>query len=257
MRAPVSLTWWGHATTTIEIDDVRVLTDPVLTRRLGHLSRIRGTKPATRARAADIVAVSHLHGDHLHVPSMKLVPQTAQVVGPRGSQAVLGGAESRVREVVPGDVVERDGLTIRAVPADHDPRRHSRSRISGPALGFIIERDGCRIWFAGDTALFEGMAEFGPVDLAVVPIGGWGPTLEPDKHMDPEHAAQAVRLVGARYAVPMHYGTFWPTGLRHVHRPSFRRLFIEPAERFRTAVEAIGAEPRVLQVGETTRWPTT
>lgn len=250
----VSLTWWGHATTTIEIEGVRLLTDPVLTRRLGHLSRIQGTKPGARAREADVVLVSHLHGDHLHIPSMRRVSPSAYVIGPRGSNAVLPSDASQVREVAPGDVVEHDGLTIRAVRADHDARRHPRSRISGDALGFIIEYDGRRIWFAGDTALFDGMAEFASVDLAVVPIGGWGPTLPPDKHLDPEQAAEAVRLVEARYAVPMHYATFWPTGLRHVHRPSFRRLFVEPAERFERAIAATGAEARVLQVGETTRW---
>ncbi|UPK76670.1 MBL fold metallo-hydrolase [Nocardioidaceae bacterium SCSIO 66511] len=257
MNISVSLTWWGHATTTIEMGGVRVLTDPVLTRRLGHLSRIRSTTPTGQAREADVVVISHLHGDHLHLPSMKLISPAAQVIGPRGTRAVLGASRMRVREVEPGDVVEYEGLRIRAVPAAHDPRRHQRSRISGPALGFVLERDGCRVWFAGDTALFDEMAELAPVDLAVVPIGGWGPTLEPEKHMNPDHAAKAVRLVGARYAVPMHYGTFWPTGLRHVHRPSFRRLFVEPGERFRAAMTETDAQARVLQVGETTRWPAT
>ena len=87
-----------------------------------------------------------------------------------------------------------------------------------------------------------------------MPIGGWGPSLAPDEHMGPEHAAQAVSLTRARYVVPMHYGTFWPTGLRHVHRSSYRRFFLEPVERFRAAVASTDAEARILRIGETTRW---
>ena len=251
MTEPVSLTWWGHATTTIEIAGVRILTDPVLTRRLGHLSRVRGATPDRSARDADVVLVSHLHSDHLHVPSIRRVSDRAHVIGPRGSRTVIGGAASLVREVEPGDAVERSQLTIRAVPAAHDGRRHNRSNVSGSALGFLVEYGRVRIWFAGDTALFDTMATFAPVDLAVVPIGGWGPSLEPSQHMGPEHAAEAVRRTRARYAVPMHYSTFWPTGTRSVLRSSFERYFVEPAERFRTAVSATDAEAMIVPIGET------
>lgn len=253
MTGPVSVTWWGHATTTIEIAGVRILTDPVLTRRLGHLSRIRGETPSPRARDADVVLVSHLHSDHLHVPSLRRVSSAAHVIGPHGSRAVIRGAASRVREAAPGDVIERGGLTIRAVSAVHDRLRHNRSRVAGDPLGYLVEYAGFRIWFAGDTALFEGMAAFAPVDLAVVPIGGWGPSLEPAEHMGPEHAAEAVRLTRARYAVPMHYSTFWPTGLRHLHSSSFERYFVEPADRFRAAVAETDAEACCVPIGETVR----
>ena len=253
MPLPISVTWWGHATTTIEIAGVRILTDPVLTRRLGHLRRIRGAKPNPSARDADVVLVSHLHSDHLHVPSLRRVAPDAHVIGPHGSRAVIRGAASRVREAVPGDTIERGGLTIRVVRAEHDNKRHNRSSVTGDPLGYLVESEGSRIWFAGDTALFDTMAAFAPVDLAIVPIGGWGPSLEPDEHMGPEHAAEAVRLTQARYVVPMHYSTFWPIGLRHVHRPSFHRYFIEPAERFRAALETTDAEAWILTVGETVR----
>ena len=63
----ISITWWGHATATIEIGGLRVLTDPVLTHRLAHLRRIGGPIPAPSAALADIVLISHLHADHLHI----------------------------------------------------------------------------------------------------------------------------------------------------------------------------------------------
>src|SRR5690625_2512669 len=255
MTAPISLTGWGHATTTIQVAGGRILTDPVLTRRLGHLSRIRGGTPHTSARDADVVVVSHLHSDHLHVPSLRRVASDAHVIAPRHSRAVIRGAASRVREAAPGDAVERGELTIRAVSAVHDAKRHKRSRVSGDPLGYLLEYAGRRIWFAGDTALFDAMADFGPVDLAVVPIGGWGPSLEPAEHMGPEHAAEAARLTRARYVVPMHYATFWPIGMRHLHRSSFERYFVEPADRFRAAVAATDSEALVVSIGETVRLP--
>ena len=255
MTVATTLTWWGHATTTIELGGLRILTDPVLTKRLGHLSRLRGGAPSDQARSADVVLVSHLHSDHLHVPSLRRVSTGAEIIAPHGSRAVWRAGASRMSEVRPGDVVERAGVTISAVRAAHDNKRHNRSRIVGDALGYLVEHAGFRIWFAGDTALFEDMAMFAPVDLAIVPIGGWGPSLDPSEHMGPEHAAEAVRLTNARYVVPMHYSTFWPTGLQYVHRRSFQRYFIEPAERFRAAVAATNAEARLPSIDEPVRVP--
>ncbi|MGW1274715.1 MBL fold metallo-hydrolase, partial [Streptomyces sp. NPDC002491] len=67
---PVEITWWGHATCTVEDSDVRVLTDPLFARRLAHLRRRRGALPPPGAWNADVALVSHLHADHLHVPSL-------------------------------------------------------------------------------------------------------------------------------------------------------------------------------------------
>lgn len=71
MSAPVSITWWGHATTSIALNGRRVLTDPVLTRRLAHLTRIGRPLPGIDALWADVALVSHLHFDHLDVPSLR------------------------------------------------------------------------------------------------------------------------------------------------------------------------------------------
>jgi L-ascorbate metabolism protein UlaG (beta-lactamase superfamily) len=89
------------------------------------------------------------------------------------------------------------------------------------------------------------------VDLALVPVGGWGPTLA-DGHMPPGAAAEAVARVGARWAVPVHWGTFWPRGLRHVARANHRHLFHTPGERFVEEVRERGltTRPVVLDPGE-------
>ncbi len=99
-----------------------------------------------------------------------------------------------------------------------------------------------RVWFAGDTGLFGAMARIGPIDVALVPVGGWGPTLGPT-HLDPARAVEAVRRVAAHDAVPIHYGTFWPTGLRRLHPASFHRCFAGPGARFAELLAA--AVPRV------------
>lgn len=81
---PVDITWWGHATCTVEDSGVRLLTDPLFARRLAHLRRRRGALPPPEAAAADVVLVSHLHADHLHLPSLaRLAPGTRLLV-PRG-----------------------------------------------------------------------------------------------------------------------------------------------------------------------------
>jgi len=95
------------------------------------------------------------------------------------------------------------------------------------ALGFLVVADGLRIYFAGDTECFPGMAEFGPLDVALIPIWGWGTSLGPG-HMDPEQAAEAVALLRPAVAVPIHFGTYLPIGSGRRHA----RLLSEPPERF-------------------------
>jgi L-ascorbate metabolism protein UlaG (beta-lactamase superfamily) len=251
-----SVTWWGHATTTIEVGGVRVLTDPVLTGRIAHLRRIGGPTPAAEARTAHVVVVSHLHHDHLHVPSLRLLATTTRIVAPVGAAAALrrwdSGLAIRVEEVDVGESVDVDGVRLLAVPAHHEGRRSPVSRHSGPAMGFMVSNDAVSVWFAGDTGLFDGLADIGPADVAVVPVGGWGPTLG-DTHLDPRQAAEAVRRIGAADAVPIHYGTFWPIGLREAWPNGITRHFSSPGKAFADALGSVAPQStaHVLLHGET------
>jgi L-ascorbate metabolism protein UlaG (beta-lactamase superfamily) len=241
----VRVTWWGHATALIDVGGVRLLTDPLLTDRLAHLRRIGSPPPDPRACGADAILVSHLHLDHLHPASLRAVDAGAVVV-PRGAERMVAAATNggRVQPIEPGDELRIGEVVVRAVAAQHDGRRRPGSPMRAPALGYLIEHDGTRIWFAGDTGLFEGMRAYGPVDVAVVPVGGWGPTLGPG-HLDPGQAARACAAVQARHAVPIHYGTFWPVGLRRMHPRSFRDKFELPGIRFAGAVAGNGQGTRV------------
>ncbi|MGW4817544.1 MBL fold metallo-hydrolase [Streptomyces sp. NPDC004227] len=236
---PVEITWWGHATCTVEDSDVRVLTDPLFARRLAHLRRRRGAPPPPTAWHADVALVSHLHADHLHVPSLARLEPGTRLLVPRGALEAVAGlrrlAHLRITEVTPGDRVEVGGVVVRVVPARHDGRRLPVGRHRSPALGYVVEGEA-RTYFAGDTGLFETMAEeVGPVDAALLPVGGWGPYLGAG-HLDAGRAAQALARLAPGSAVPVHYGTYWPIGMDAVrphefHAPGdeFARLAAERA----------------------------
>ncbi|MBZ9642179.1 MBL fold metallo-hydrolase [Streptomyces sp. PSKA30] len=221
---PVEVTWWGHATCTVADSGVRVLTDPLFARRLAHLRRRRGALPPADAWRTDVALVSHLHADHLHVPSLaRLAPGTRLVV-PRGAPRSVPGlrrlAHLQLTEVAPGDETRVGGLVIRAVPAQHDGRRLPVGPHRSPALGYVIEGEA-RTYFAGDTGLFDTMAkEVGPVDVALLPVGGWGPYLG-EGHLDAGRAAEALARLAPHSAVPVHYGTYWPIGMDAVRPHEF------------------------------------
>ncbi|EFE85062.1 conserved hypothetical protein [Streptomyces albidoflavus] len=119
-----------------------------------------------------------------------------------------------------------------------------------PALGFVV--DGrARTYFAGDTGLFDTMAEeAGPVDVALLPVGGWGPGLG-HHHLDATRAAEALRRLAPASAVPVHYGTYWPIGLDAVRPHEFH----SPGDEFvrKAAVSAPGVRVHLLDHGESVR----
>ncbi|MGW1672018.1 MBL fold metallo-hydrolase [Streptomyces sp. NPDC002324] len=251
---PVEITWWGHATCTVEDSGTRVLTDPLFARRLAHLRRRRGAPPPAEAAVADVALVSHLHADHLHVPSLARLAPGTRLVLPKGASRQVPGLRRlthlRLSEVAAGDELSIRDLVVRAVPALHDGRRLPVGPHRSPALGFVIEGDA-RTYFAGDTGLFREMAdEVGPVDVALLPVGGWGPHLG-EGHLDAGRAAEALALLAPRSAVPVHYGTYWPIGMDAVRPHEFHA----PGEEFvrLAAARAPGVEVHRLEHGESVR----
>jgi L-ascorbate metabolism protein UlaG (beta-lactamase superfamily) len=225
-----AVTWLGHATVVVDLDGERVVTDPVLRRRVVHLFRDRA---ATVPDEASGVLLSHLHYDHLDVPSLKAFALDLPVAVPRGGAGLLRGFTD-VREVGPGESIELGGLRIDAVEADHDGRRHPGG-VRGPALGYVL-RGSRSIYFAGDTDLFPGMAAFAPLDVALLPVAGWGSKVGPG-HLDPQRAAAALALLQPRVAVPIHWGTY-RVGRRNEGSTA-------PAEAFVRAAAQLAPEVRV------------
>jgi L-ascorbate metabolism protein UlaG (beta-lactamase superfamily) len=196
-----AVTWLGHATVVVDLDGERIVTDPVLRRRVAHLLRARAAAVPADATA---VLVSHLHYDHLDVPSLRAFARELPVLLPRGGARLLRGFGD-LREVEPGDSVRIGELRVDAVEADHDGRRRPGGA-RGPALGYVL-RGSRSVYFAGDTDLFAGMAEFAPLDVALLPVAGWGKKVGPG-HLDPYRAAAALALLRPAVAVPIHWGTY-------------------------------------------------
>ena len=238
----MSITWVGHSTVLVEADGVRLLTDPLLRPRVGHLRRVAGAAPRI-AGEVDAVLLSHVHWDHLDLRSLDLV-RASRLVVPRGAGRLLERFQGVV-ELDEGESVTIGALTVRATHAEHLTRRLPFGATT-PSLGYLIAGSR-RLYFAGDTDVFDGMRELAPaLDVALLPVDGWGPRVGPG-HLDPQRAAEALQLLRPRVAVPIHWGTYRRLGLSR--DPATLR---EPAIRFeRLAAElAPEVEIRILAPGE-------
>lgn len=242
------ITYLGHATLLIELDGLRILTDPLLRDRLGPLRRHGPSPDAAALRALDAVLISHAHPDHFDRPSLRLVADSARFIVPTG----LG---RRIRHLAPGSAVtelhagggtDLGGVRVTAIRARHW-RWPAAPRVR--TLGYLLEGT-TGVYFAGDTDAFPEMAHLrGRVDVALLPIGRWGPHRGPNR-LEPASAAHVAKLVGARFAIPVHWGTFYPVGFERL----WPRPLREPPGRFVAAAarEAPGVDVRVLQPGEMT-----
>lgn len=233
----------------VDLDGTRLLTDPVLRPRIGPLLRHGPLPPPQMTSGIDAVLISHLHHDHADLASLRRLGREVPLLVPPGSRGFFERhGFGDVTELAPGDASAVGGLTVTAVEADHDGGRRRGAGEVEP-VGFLVE--GSRtVYFAGDTDLFAGMEGLAPrLDLALLPVWGWGPTLGAG-HLDPAGAARAAALLSPRLAIPIHWGTLYPLGLAHL-RPGRLKL---PAREFaaRAAELAPQVETRVLSPGEST-----
>ncbi|MEP6638703.1 MAG: MBL fold metallo-hydrolase [Chloroflexota bacterium] len=241
------LTYVGHATVLIELDGVRILTDPVLGDRLGPLRRLGPTPDPMEIGDIDGILISHGHPDHLHRASIRAVRGRPLVIAPEGLGGRAGGSDRRVREVAVDDRVEIGGVRIIAVPARHGRwPLHPRSR----PIGYLIEGSS-GVYFAGDTALHPTMARLaGRVDVALLPVGRWGPPIGPER-LTPASAVEAATRVGARTAIPIHWGTLHLPGFA-AGRWGWGSLDAGDAFSAEAADRAPDLDIIVLQPGQTT-----
>ena len=243
------ITYVGHATALIELDGVRLLTDPMLRPRLLRVIVRHGAEPAPEvAERIDAVLISHLHHDHLDFASLERVGPEVPVIAPAGGGRVIRRRRSsKVVELGAGEAIEVGGIEVTATVAIHDGRRHK----IGPrvdAVGYLLGAANHSVYFAGDTDLFASMDELADdLDAALLPIGGWGSRVGPG-HLDPGRAAEAAAMLRPRLAIPIHWGTLLRFDLgRHAEellRAPPRRFVAQLAER------APGVEAAVLEPGE-------
>ena len=241
-----AITYIGHGTVLIELAGVRLLTDPLL----GGVLHVRRQPPAPAIDGLlplDAILISHAHRDHLDRRSLRRLHARGPTIVPHGCADVARRAGARqVTELGAGDRTSVAGVMVEGIHAEHDGRRDPLSHPM-TSLGYLLDGPE-RIYFAGDTDLFAGMSALaGRVDVALVPIWGWGPRL-PAGHLNPARAAEAIARIRPRLAVPIHWGTLRAWGAQRGLDPA------APARAFADAVahSAPDTEVRILMPGQGT-----
>jgi L-ascorbate metabolism protein UlaG (beta-lactamase superfamily) len=239
----LTITWIGHSTTILDVGGARIITDPLLRRRIAHLRRVA---PQASIDHVDAILISHAHRDHLDVPSLRQLPRSAAVVVPAGAAGLVRRAGlTRILEVEAGDVVEVAGVRVVATPARHD-RGRGVLKTGAQPVGYMIG-DGVTTYFAGDTDLSEDMDKLrGRVGVALLPISGWGPRV-PAGHLDPVRAALALKRIAPRTCIPIHWGTYRPVYRRQPYASD-----ATAAARFQTIAASVVPDVgvRILRPGE-------
>jgi len=251
----ITLSWLGHATVLINFYGVRILTDPVLFRRIGidvgvgsvgPLRLVQCALPAGDLPAIDLVLVSHAHFDHLDTPSLAAVRGLPVAVMAMGTSDLLPRrAYSAVHELAWGQsqtVATRHGdIVVRALEVKHWGARIRRDTWRGYA-GFTLEREGRKLLIGGDTAITTAFTQhraLGPFEAAVMPIGAYDPWIW--NHCTPEQAVTMADAAGARLFVPVHHQSFELS----------REPFMEPIERAQEALVQEHGRLALRQIGET------
>jgi len=243
---PLRLTWIGHSTVLIEVGGRRFLTDPFLRDRLGPLRRRGGSVDLEAIGRVDAVLLSHAHPDHFDRRSLRRLGGDPLMIVPTGLGGVMDRMGFAARELAAGERTEVGGLGVVAVPARHGRWPRNPSAIT---LGYLVE-GAPSVYFAGDTSAFAGLRSLaGRVDVALLPIGSWGPHSAP-WHLGPKGAARLAFTIGARVVVPIHWGTLYPAGLARL----WGGPLDAPAEQFRAACAVLvpAADLRVMAPGEAT-----
>jgi L-ascorbate metabolism protein UlaG (beta-lactamase superfamily) len=215
------VTWYGHASTLVELDGARVLFDPVWSERASP-SDLAGPRrlhpapvPLEQLPPLTAVVISHDHYDHLDLPSIRTLVRTssAPFLVPLGVGAHLRRWKvpaERIVELDWGERAEVGGLSFTATAAQHFSGRLFK-RDGTLWASWVVAGAGRKVFYTGDSGYFPGYADIGrahgPFDLALVQIGAYAPGW-PDIHMTPEEGVAAHLDVGARLLVPVHWGTF-------------------------------------------------
>ena len=249
----LNVTWLGHSTVLIEGGGTRLLTDPLLRRWAGPLRRYAAPVDMARLRSLGAVLLSHLHIDHVDRRSLQLLGRSTEVLVPaHGAPLLRGWGFDRVRPVTAGDVLSVGTLEIRVVPARHESKRHYFAD-EGEPVGYVVRAGsaGCTVYFPGDTGPFAEMRQaVGDVDLVLLPIWGWGTSVDDDIHLTPLTAAEVAAELGPRVVVPIHWGTYAPpviVQLRRFDQEQPVRAFARYAAHL-----APQSETRILRPGEST-----
>ena len=237
----ITAAWLGHSSVLLNFYGVKVLTDPVLFPRIGAdtcfgtIGAKRLVAPALTPEelpAVDLVLLSHAHMDHLDCATLRALPGRPQAIGAHATDDLLRDTSLRdVQTLRWGErtriKTRRGSLLVRAFEVKHWGARWRYDSYRG-YNGYVLEREGKKLIFGGDTALtrsFRTLRRAGPYELAFMPIGAYRPWI--GSHCTPEQAVGMANAAGARYVLPIHFKTF----------PLGREGTIEPLTRLEAALE--------------------
>lgn len=254
--------WLGHSTVLIYLAGTWILTDPVLfgsygLRILGlTLGPHRITPPALgidEIPKPDIVLLSHAHLDHMDRQTLSAVAERwsgeIDVITAANTRDVIDDLPWRsLNEMDWGDGTSLHGVSIGALQVRHngwripgEPCRANGQRKSGRSYnGYLLEKNGARIVFGGDTAYTNTFASIAnPIDLAIMPIGAYDPY--PDTHCTPEESLAMTQMMGARAMLPIHHSTFCQS----------EEPISDPMRRLRIAIERSSTSLAITGIGGT------
>jgi L-ascorbate metabolism protein UlaG (beta-lactamase superfamily) len=248
-------TWLGHSTVLLELDGVRVLTDPVWGERASPVT-FAGPKrfqavpaPIAALPPLDAVVISHDHYDHLDYPTIlelaKLKVPFFTSLGVGAHLEAWGVPAARITELDwwESAALPRGGLTITAAPSQHFSGRGMGGRNATLWSSLVLRSERASVFFSGDTGLTPEYAEIasrlGPFDLVMLEVGAFHPAWG-DIHLGPENALQALAMLGNAPFLPVHWGTF----------NLAMHAWDEPAETLVARASAYGARLVMPKLGE-------
>lgn len=223
-----SATWIGHSTVLIQIGDSTILTDPVMFDRIGlyvlgyTVGLQRYTKPAIpveKLPKIDIVLLSHAHIDHMDMETLNWLtersPNQVNCITAKNTADIINDLKWKtLTELDWNESISINGVNIIGREVLHNGwrlpgekcRRDGYKRTGRSYNGYVIERDGLRIAFGGDTAYTKSFTQFGNVDVSIMPIGAYQGYS--DNHCTPEEALQMTKMMKSPVILPIHFGTF-------------------------------------------------
>lgn len=248
----LGVTFIGHSSFLIQLGGRSILVDPVFAKWLIVLRRLR--VPGVRILdlpPIDAVLLSHAHMDHLNRPSLRrIVRRTLALTGKAPAAVVPWGVENLIQDLGFSRIVSLEWWqSTRLGPVDVTltPSKHWGARLFSDTYrgfgGYVLRGGGHSIYHSGDTAYFNGFSEIGRrlcPEVALLPIGAYSPDNFRSVHTSPEDALRGFLDLGAKFMVPMHFGTFRlsaePVG--------------EPLPRLMAAARKAGAETRICALAE-------
>jgi L-ascorbate metabolism protein UlaG (beta-lactamase superfamily) len=256
-EARLAVSWIGHATMLIQIDDRFVLTDPVLVDTIGFGLSHRKVGVPILARdlpPLDAVLISHVHSDHLSLDSLEMIQhRVRRVYVPEGALVYLTNLAFDAVDIKRWETFDDRGMSITAVPVKHNGNRYLVDTWMHAFTGWVVRYHGITVYVGGDTAYARDdfratAARFGHIDLALLPIAPIHPRGFMDAvHMDPREALDAFADLGAAKMIPMHFDTFVDSfDAPHEARDVLTKLVHERGLDTRVTILEIGQQSIVI-----------